>query len=266
MRQCILCAAALLGVAFCTRAMAISTSLTAQSTTGVAGITSWPNPFNDATTTNPSTFTVAEGTYTGNGVQPQPPATPGPSNSLAQSWTSTASGPLGHVQIAVTGTPPVNFDVYLWQVTGGNATDNGGLTYGTVPPGGTNVSVQLLATSDADLDPNNLVTSDSLTFPLYTLQGANAAVLDFDFTTHNIAIASGTQYIFEISSDTSLSSMQWFRSAANGLTGQAFRNRGSLNGNNARDMSMAVSIVPEPAALSLCAVAAMGLVSRRRRA
>src|SRR5262245_51742388 len=110
---------------------AATTSLTAQSTTGIAGITSWPTPFTDATTINPSTFTVAEGAYTGNGVQPQPPATPGPANSLAQSWTSSASGPLQHIQICITGTLPVNFDYYLWQVTSGTAVDNGGATYGT---------------------------------------------------------------------------------------------------------------------------------------
>jgi len=245
---------------------AITTSLANQSTTGIAGISSWSGSPQDRTINPPSGFTVAEGSYTGNGVQPGSPATPGPTNSLAQSWTSSVSGTLQNVQIAITGTPPVNFDVYLWQVTAGSAVDNGGLTFGTNPPGGTNVAVQLLATSDTDGDPNNATTSDSLQFPSYTVDGATAALLVFDFSTTPVAIAAGTQYIFEISSDSALSSMQWFRSAANStLPGQAFRNRGSLNGNGARDMSLAATVVvPEPGSIGLVSVAGLALLGRRR--
>ena len=90
-------------------------------------------------------------------------------------------------------------------------------------------------------------------------------MLDFDFTADNVAIAAGNTYIFEIASDSSLGNMPWFRSVANGLTGQAFRNRGSLNGNNARDMTLAVSVVPEPASIGLCAIGAIASISRRGR-
>ena len=83
---------------------AISASMAANSTTGIAGITSWPLPYNDTSVANPSLFGVTENNYGGSSLF-----------SMAESWTATASGNLEHVQITITGTAPVNFDVAVYQ-------------------------------------------------------------------------------------------------------------------------------------------------------
>jgi hypothetical protein len=216
----------------------ITPSVTYNSTSGIAGITSWPNPFTVASVSNPSLYSTAENNYGGSSLF-----------SLGQSWTATTSGNLTGVQMAISGTAPVSFNVSLFDGGTSGWTD---ITFGTYTPGG-NVSANLF--SDTSLK----------TWTGYTLSGATAAVLDFSLTgADQVAITAGHQYIFEISATTNPSGMVWFRGATPNYTGgQAFRQRSPLNG-AIRDMTLAVEVVPEPSVLTLvgCGVAAL-LVFRR---
>jgi hypothetical protein len=233
-----LCAALAVGSA----SAAITTSVTANSTTGIAGITSWPNPFNFASpAADPSSASVAETNYGGASLY-----------SLAQSFVAPISGNLSRVQLAITGTAPVTFNVAVFDALAFPAVDVGAGTYAP----GSNVSNNLLTTADPQ------------TWTGYTLQGANAAVLDFSLSgSDQVSVTAGKTYIFEVSSTSNLVNMGWFRTIANAPNGQAFRQRAPLNGNNARDMALAATIVPvpEPSCLVLGGLAALALATLRRR-
>ena len=242
---------AALGLAACasTSVAAISASMASNSTTGIAGITSWPLPYNDTSVVNPSQFGVTENNYGGSALF-----------SMAQSWTSNVNGNLEHIQITITGTAPVNFDVAIYKSTVNNLAETTSQGY---TPG---ANATLLTTSDTDGDLINLVTSDSVTWAQFTQQGATAGVLDIAFSgADSVPILAGQQYVFEIVSDTNPSGMIWFRGGASPVYtgGQAFRQRNPLNG-ALRDFAMAVS-VPEPTSLVAIGAAGLGLLARRRK-
>ncbi len=223
----------------------ITTSVSFNSTTGIGGITSWPNPYTVSSVTNgnPSGFNSAENNYGGSSLF-----------SLGQSWTATVAGNLTDVQITISGTAPVGFNVNLFDAGTSGWADIGS---GTYAPGG-NVSANLF--SDTSLQ----------VWSGFTLSGATAAVLDFSLTgADQVSIVSGHQYIFEISSTTNISNLIWFRMANNALDypdGQAFRQRSPLNGNPLRDMAIAVNVaaVPEPSSLAFIAIGGMVLLSQIR--
>lgn len=171
---------------------------------------------------------------------------------MAQSWTATASGPLSHVQIVITGTAPVSFNINLYDAGTSGWADIGTGTYNP----GVNVSANLLD------------TTSQLTWTGYNVPGDSAAVLDFALSgADQVAIQAGNRYIFEIASTTNPNGMIWLRNGATGANytgGQAFRQRSPLNGNAARDMTLAVTLVPEPATIGLLGLGALALLRRKR--
>jgi PEP-CTERM motif len=243
--QCLtaaLCAA----LAATSASAAIVTSMTANSTTGIAGITSWPTPFTNSSTglttpaNDPSDYAQPENNYGGASLF-----------SLAQSWTATTSGKLTDVQITITGTAPVSFNVALYESATG--LDTGGSSY---TPGSGGVS-------------NNLFADTAVqTWNGFTVQGASAGVLDFALSgADQVNIVAGNRYVFEISSTTNPNGMIWFRNAVDAIAypgGQAFRQRAGLNGNGNRDLAMAVNVVPEPSCLALASLGALALLRRRK--
>jgi hypothetical protein len=151
----------------------------------ISNITTWPVAYTDASVANPSTYNVGENNYGG-----------APLYSLAQSWTATVSGPLTDIQIAISGTAPVNFNLNLYD---GGTSGWADIIEGTYNPG-VNVS-------------NNLFSSSlAVMWTGYNNSGDTAAVLDFAFSSADgVAVTSGHQYIFEIASEDNPNGMFWYR-------------------------------------------------------
>ncbi|MGC3957762.1 MAG: PEP-CTERM sorting domain-containing protein [Verrucomicrobiota bacterium] len=219
---------------------AISTSISFNSTSGIAGITSWPNAYTDTTLANPSGYNVGENNYGGASLF-----------SLGQSWTATTSGNLTRLQIAISGTAPVSFNVSLYD---GGTSGWADITSGTYTPGG-NVSANLFADTSVQ------------TWQQFTLQGATAGVLDFSLSgADQVSIIAGHQYIFEISSTSNPNGMVWYRGSLPYAGGSAFRQRSPLNG-AVRDMTLAATVVtvPEPASAALLGMGGLLVVNHLRR-
>jgi len=197
-----------------------------------SNITAWPVGCTDTSAANPSAYGQVENNYGG-----------APTFSLAQSWTATTGGNLSHVQIVIAGAPPVSFNINLYD--GGVSdskkdsptdwSDVGGNTYKP----GVNVSQNLFSSSLA------------VTWTGFKDSNDQVAVLDFAFDgADQVAIQAGHQYIFEIASESELGNLTWFRNASeatNYTGGQAFRQRSPLNGNPARDFTLAVTVGREAA-------------------
>jgi hypothetical protein len=224
---------------------AIVNSMSFNSTTGLPGITSWPSPYTDTSRANPSQYTVTENNYGGASLF-----------SLAQSFTASVTGKLTSIEMAITGTAPVSFNVSLFDAGTNDATDIGS---GTYTPGSNGYS-------------NNLFSDTSLqTWNGFTVQGASAGVLNFALSgADQVSVVAGQTYIFEVSATTNPNGMIWFRNGDNTIQypgGQAFRQRSPLNGNAARDFTIAANIVeiPEPASLILLGCSLMGSLLIRKR-
>jgi hypothetical protein len=209
--------------------------------TDVSSITSWPIASTDTTTLdgNLPLYNTGENNY--GGAAPY---------SMAQSWTATKSGNLSHVQIVVSGTPPVSFNINLYDAgvwdnkdkSPSDWSDVADVVKNTYKPGA-NVS-------------NNLFSSTlAVTWGDSNTPASGVAVLDFNFIGVDMApITSGHQYIFEITSDTNPNKMVWFRNgsaATNYSAGQAFRWRSPINGNPERDFTLAVTLVSKPTILGM---------------
>jgi len=223
---------------------AISTSISLNSVSGIAGITSWPNAYTETSRANPSQYSIGEGSYGGASLY-----------SLGQSWTATTSGNLTRMQIAISGTAPVSFNVALYDAGTSGWANIGSGTYNP----GVNVSANLF--SDTSVQ----------TWAQFTLPGATAGVLDFSLSgADQVSIVAGRQYIFEISSTTNPGGMIWYRNGDNTIEyagGQAFRQRSPLNGNAARDMTLAATVVgvPEPTSAALLGMGGLLVVNQLRR-
>jgi hypothetical protein len=224
---------------------AIMNSMSFNSTTGLPGITSWPSPYTDTSRANPSQYNIPENNYGGSSLF-----------SLAQSFTASVSGKLTSIEMAITGTAPVNFNVSLFDAGSNDVTDIGS---GTYTPGSNGYS-------------NNLFSDTSVqTWGGFTVQGANAGVLNFALSgADQVSVVAGQTYIFEISATTNPNGMVWYRNGDNAIQyagGQAFRQRGPLNGNAARDFTIAANIVeiPEPTSLALLSCSLMGTLFIRKR-
>ena len=223
---------------------AISTSISFNSTTGLPGITSWPNSYTETSRANPSQYTIGENNYGGASLF-----------SLGQSWTATTSGNLTRLQIAISGTAPVSFNVALYDGGTSGWANNGSASYSP----SVNVSANLFADTSVQ------------TWSQFTLPGATAGVLDFSLSdADQVSIIAGHQYIFEISSSANPSGMIWYRNGDNTIEyagGQAFRQGAALNGNAARDMTLAVTVVavPEPASATLLGMSGLLILNHLRR-
>ncbi|MGD0077952.1 MAG: hypothetical protein ABSB91_04905 [Sedimentisphaerales bacterium] len=197
-------------------------------------ISSWPQPFTDTSAAVPSAFAQVENNY---GSAPY---------SLAQSWTATTSGSLSRIQLLISGTAPVSFkinlyDAYVWDGKENSAGDWSDIGSKEYKPGG-NVSKNLFS------------STLPVTWTGFTNQGDQVGVLEIVLTGSDmVPIEKGHQYIFEITSDSDIKNMMWYRNASsetNYSGGQAFRQASPLNGNAARDFAAAFTVgvaVPAPA-------------------
>ena len=173
---------------------------------------------------------------------------------MAQSWLSNTTGNLTNIQIAITGTAPVSFNIAVYDA---GTNDVSEITSGSYTPGSGGFS-------------NNLLTDTSpQTWNGYTLQGATAGILNFALSgADQIPVVAGSSYIFEINSTTNPSGLGWFRGGASPayVDGQAFRQRSPLNG-ALRDMTLAVSVaaIPEPGTLSLVCLGMLAIFATKRR-
>lgn len=216
-------------------AAAIGAPVLAGVTTTVTGypavenITSWAAAPTDTTTSSPAAYGQIENNY--GGAAPY---------SLAQSWTAAKGGALSHIQIIVSGTPPVSFKINLydagvWDGNQNSSTDwsdvgsAGGHTYKP----GANVSKNLFSSSLLVMWTGFKDAGDKVGVLDIALDGADA-----------VPLQANHQYIFEITSDNNLNDMTWYRNsdiATNYAGGQAFRQGSPLNGNAARDFALAVT-------------------------
>jgi len=204
----------------------------------ISNITTWPVAYTDASVANPSTYNVGENNYGG-----------APLYSLAQSWTATVSGPLTDIQIAISGTAPVNFNLNLYD---GGTSGWADIVEGTYNPG-VNVS-------------NNLFSSSlAVAWTGYNNSGDTAAVLDFAFSSADgVAVTSGHQYIFEIASEDNPNGMFWYRRGpgSNYTGGQQFCQRSPIPSTSPLDFALAAKVVPEPASILLLGLG--GLLLKKR--
>lgn len=266
LRTSFLVACALLFSANIARAAISVAQLDTTTATGSnSGFTSWavlPNTADSTAYTN-NVF-VNYAANISNYFQPENNygAVPSPNGSLAESFQATTGGAVTDIQIIVSGSIQgisLNLALYDAGVAPGSPTlvDTGSNSYS---PGSSGVS-------------NNLLTNGTgIALPGYNVSGANAAILDFQLSAEDsVNLTAGDEYVFEVSNPSS--ALIWFRMISptpvndNYPQGQAFRARGSLNGNPARDMSLAVTVaVPEPGALVLMGLAmpALAWAARRR--
>jgi PEP-CTERM motif len=182
----------------------------------------------------------------------------GPPAALSQSFQATTGGTLSDIQIVVGGNPngvTLNLALYDAGVAPGSPSlvDTGSNSYS---PGASGVSNNLLS-----------AVSQAFVLPGYNTQGAVAAIFDFQFSGADaVNLTAGDEYVFEL--NTPSANQIWYRMAANGVNypqGQAFRGRAPLNGNPARDMSLAVTVVPEPGTFILLGLAAPAMLWAARK-
>lgn len=220
---------------------AVTVSTAFNSTTNYAGITAWPiTPTVDTTAAagSPGAFLVnnIEGNWGDAFV----------GFGLSQSFVATTDGKLANVQIAVTGNistaPTFQMNVY-------EALGTADFTDISCYDPDANMSCDAYTPNSTDLSANLLTDTSQHAWGQYTLEGANAAVLNMTLTgADQINIVNGKTYIVEFTLQTAPSdTILWGRMANNAFNyanGQAFRSRTPLNGNNMRDLAMAVTIAP----------------------
>lgn len=254
MKKLLIMCVALIATAVSTPAFATIT-LNMYGYTGISSITSWPVPYTDMSTTNPSLFSQIEGNFGTSSLY-----------SLAQSWKATTSGALTNIQIAVGDKAvmtSVTYNISVYEDTPPTTEDWSDVLTGTYNPGG-NVSNDLLVTQTN-----------------FTWSGcggtSKAAVLDFALSgTDQASIVAGRTYIFEISMTSNPNNnMLWYRNTSNTTNytdGQAFRKRSPLTTSSGqyRDMTLAVTVdgnpTPEPATVALLGLGALSLIHRKRSA
>jgi hypothetical protein len=228
----------------------IAVSLSATATAGVkvsvtsypaiGDIASWPAEFTDTITEggNPAPYNQVENNYG--------EAAP---YSFAQSWTATKTGILSHIQIIIGGTPPVSFNINLYDANEWDGQENSPSDWSDVGDAGVHTYKP-----GVNVTKNLFSKTLAVTWVDFNNPSDKVAVLDIAFTDEDMAaITSGHQYIFEITAETNPSGMIWYRNGASGANyekGQAFRQGSPLNGNNQRDFTLAATVIsksPAPA-------------------
>lgn len=204
-----------------------------------------PNPFN-----NPNGAFSAEGNYGSGGS--------GGFGGLAQGFTLTSGGSLSSVQIGLSGAANT-FNIFLYDFgTFSSYTQGGSATVNPVSNGGT----------AADLLSSGL----SFTYNGGAAGALNVAQLTFSGA-DSVTLNSGEYYVLAIEPTTSAAT-QWSRGGATTSTfGQAYRlnqfsgapgQYGAING-GVREFGLAVTLVPEPATLTLFGFGALAAVFAIRR-
>ena len=212
----------------------------------------WPVTPNAGDTTGgaPNSYTTTENNF-GSG-----PPTGG---ALGQSIDATTTGLLTDIEVIVTGNisgTTLNLNLFSAGTATAGLAGSGSATY---TPGSGGVSTNLLASD-----------SQTLTMPAYNTNGAVGAMIDFNLQglDGGIPITAGDEYIVELADPSNANNLILLRNGTFGTPytgGEAFRSRGSLNGNSARSFAVGLAVaVPEPASIGMLCVGALGLMARRR--
>lgn len=175
-----------------------------------AGATSWPDSPLVSTTSSPSTqATIAEG-FGGTTSYGQTFTVPSGSNYTLQTIYLYAGGGTGS-----SGSAPVTVNLF----------DLGAMAAPNPSPYSANL---------------NLLGGGAGVSIAYATQ--TAGLLRLDFTGDDqVTLGAGHMYVFEISGTSGTNPITWFRTAADTYAGGAgYRGRTWINGNNAREFSMAV--------------------------